>query len=75
MIKIALILIAVLAALNALLFWLLNRKSQRLVAVQKQNHQQKQVISHAKKAKQNIHDAHRLDADELDQRLQSDFRD
>lgn len=75
MITTALALFGVSIAINALLFWRLNYTSRKLSAAQHKNQQQKEVITRAKKAKQNIHDAYRLDADELDKRLQQDFRD
>lgn len=50
-------------------------QKRRADKAEQQNKQHKEVINRARKTKEIAHDAYRLDADELDKRLQQDYRD
>lgn len=50
-------------------------QKRRAEKAEQQNKQHKEVINRARQTKEIAHDAYRLDADELDKRLQQDYRD
>ncbi len=76
--KLAEIILGVLAASAALNAFLLARNKankRQKQKLERENQEKQQVIQDVKQRKEIAHDAYGLDADELDKRLQQDYRD
>ncbi len=72
------LLLAVIAASllgNIALWLLLAAKTRRIIGLTNMNKMQRKELDNVKHRRAIAHDAYRLDADELDKRLQQDFRD
>lgn len=61
--------------INGLLWLILTQRNKRLLLLENQTKTQKKELANVKHRQQMSHDAYRLDADELDKRLQQDYRD
>lgn len=61
--------------INGLLWLILTQRNKRLLLLENQTKTQKKELANVRQRQQMAHEAYRLDADELDQRLQQDYRD
>lgn len=60
---------------NGVLWLIVTAKARKIHLLKQQNQTQKKELANVRQRQQITHDAYRLDADELDKRLQQDFRD
>lgn len=50
-------------------------QKRRAEKAEQQNKQKDEILKRAKQRQETVHDAYRLDADDIDKRLQGDYRD
>lgn len=67
--------IAISLVLNVGLWLIASAKARQVNTLKQQTKTQKKELINVRHRQKTIHDAYRLDADELDKRLQQDYRD
>lgn len=72
---IILAIIAISLLLNVIFARVLSSRSRQIKQLKQHNQTQKKELANVKHRQQIAHDAYRFDADELDKRLQQDYRD
>lgn len=67
--------VAISLLFNVALWLMLSAKNRRINTLQNDNQIKNKELANVRQRQQIAHDAYRLDADELDKRLQQDYRD